>query len=95
MKVPLLKSLSACHPESEEFLTIDVLCPLVEAYNLDNTGKLMSHNRVLQAAYRGNLIAMLVPAKGFPDLRRPLQLALTVPVCKCRSRKIIFKHAED
>jgi len=25
---------------------------------------------------------MLVPAKGFPDLRRLLQLALTVPVAK-------------
>jgi len=71
MKVPLLKSLiSACHPESAEFLNIDVLRSLVEAYNLDSRGKLMSQIEVSkplieETSKPGNisdLIAMPVPA---------------------------------
>ena len=95
MKVPLLKSLSACHPDSAEFLDIDVLRPLVEAYNLDSRGKLMSQIEVCkllieETSKPGNisdLIAMLVPAKGFPDLRRLLQLALTVPVANVAAER--------
>jgi len=61
LKVPLLKKEpSACHPEAAEFLDINALRPLVEAYNLNSRGKLMSQRerereRDLQAAYRGNL----------------------------------------
>jgi len=58
MKVPLLKSLSACQPDSAEFLDIDVLRPLVEAYNLNSRGKLMSQIEVCKLLiYRGNLQA--------------------------------------
>jgi len=56
MKVLLLKNLSACHPESAEFLNIDVLRPLVQAYNLDRRDKLMSQIEVCKLLiYRGNL----------------------------------------
>jgi len=58
---------------------------LLPAYNLDSRGKLMSQIEVckllIEETFKpGNisdLMAMLVPAKGFPDLR---QLALTVLV---------------
>ena len=93
--VPMLKSLSACHPDSHNFLDIEVLRPLVDAYDLDKSGRLVSQIDVCKLIIQGitkpgsisELIAMLTPAGGFPDLRRVLQLALTVPIANVAAER--------
>ena len=86
--VPLLQSIGACHPDSSNFLDIDTVRPLVYAYKPDETGTLSSQIDVYKLLINrsadkpsgtSDLIAFLNPAEGFPDLRRLLQLALTVP----------------
>jgi len=39
---PMLKSIAACHPESTDFLEMDVLHPLIDAYKVNITGSLSS-----------------------------------------------------
>ena len=36
----MIQNIGACHPDSEQFLNMDVLRPLSDAYKLDKTGSL-------------------------------------------------------
>jgi len=93
--VPLLKSISVCHPDSKQFLDTDILQPLIEAYKLDQTGSLSSQIDVCKLMLKqcpkpediAQLITLLNPASGFPDLRRLLQLALTVPIANVAAER--------
>jgi len=78
-----------CYQDSNNFLDAAVLQPLLDSYNLDKSGSLLSSTDVLKllASHQSakpkdtvELMSMLKPAGGFPDLRRLLQLAVTVPV---------------
>jgi len=40
--VPLILSIGACHPDSKQFLSMDVLRPFIDANKLDKTGDLTS-----------------------------------------------------
>jgi hypothetical protein len=96
--MPLLKSISVCHPDSKLFLDTDTLQPLIEAYKLDQTGSLLSQIDVCKLMLKqcsnsskpediAQLITLLNPASGFPDLRRLLQLALTVPIANVAAER--------
>ena len=94
--VPLIKSISACHPDSDQFLSMDALRPLISAYNLDRTGslssqidvcKLLSSQASTPATDIPGVISLLKPAGGFPDLRNLLQFALTVPVANVAAER--------
>lgn len=96
MRTPLLKGIAACHPASADFMSMHVLQPLVDAYQLDKTGSLSSQIDVCKLLIASNkprptsisdVIVMLTPPDGFPDLRRVLQLALTIPVANVTSER--------
>lgn len=84
-----------CHPDSKLFLDTDTLQPLIEAYKLDQTGSLLSQIDVCKLMLKqcskpediAQLITLLNPASGFPDLRRLLQLALTVPIANVAAER--------
>jgi len=40
--MPLLKSISVCHPDSKLFLDTDTLQPLIEAYKLKGAGSYLA-----------------------------------------------------
>ena len=95
-RTPLLKGIAACHPKSTDFLSMPVLQPLVDAYQLNKTGSLSSQIQVcnlLIASQKSkpksitDVILMLTPPAGFPDLRQVLQLALTVPVANVAAER--------
>jgi len=92
----ILRGIAACHPDSAEYLDMDVLHPLIDAYKLNTTGSLSSQIDVCKllitkAAVKPteilDVISLLKPTAGFPDLRRLLQLALTVPVANVASER--------
>ncbi len=92
---PLLSGIAACHPESAKFLDSEILQPLVEAYKLDSSGSLQSQivvcklflSKMQKPTNISELIAILQPSSGFPDLRRLLQLALTVPIANVAAER--------
>ena len=92
----MIQSIGAGHPDSKQFLSMDVLRPLIDAYKLDKTGALSSQIDVCKillsrastpAEDIPDVISMLKPAGGFPDLRNMLQLALTVPVANVAAER--------
>jgi len=82
-------------PVSGEFLDFEVLRPLVDAHHLDSAGSLASQLDVCKLLLKQrekprnipDLISQLNPAGGFPDLRRLLQLALTVPIANVAAER--------
>ena len=93
--MPLLRAISACHPNSGTFLDFEVLRPLIDAYQLDPTGSLASQIDVCKLLLKQtdkprnipDLISKLIPAGSFPDLRQLLQLALTVPIANVAAER--------
>ena len=94
--VPLLSSISACHPLSSRFLCMKTLLPLATAYKLDKTGSLSSQIDVCKLLLSKastpptdilDVISLLQPPGGFPDLLKVLQLAVTVPVANVASER--------
>jgi hypothetical protein len=93
--VPLLKSISACHPDSSAFLNFTAIKPLAEAYQLNETGSLESELEVCKVIIKNStkpddifgVLNLLMPPTGFPNLRRILQLALTIPVANVAAER--------
>jgi len=93
--MPLFQAISASHPNSGAFLDFKVLHPLIDAYQLDSAGSLASQLDVCELMLKQtekprnipDLISKLNPAGGFPDLRRLLQLALTVPIANVAAER--------
>ena len=84
---PVLQGIEACDPSAEKFLDVDTLKPLINAYELDKNHRLVSQidvsKTILAASSKKpdtipDLLLLLRPVAGFPDLRRLLQLALTM-----------------
>ena len=93
---PILKGIAACHPDSTAFLDMDVLHPLIDTYNINTTGSLSSQIDVCKLLMKKasekpmkilDVISLLKPSAGFPDLRHLLQLALTVPVANVAAER--------
>ena len=86
----MLTEIATCHPSSDDFLSMPLLQPLVDAYQLDKTGSLSSQINVCKlliaskkprpASISEVNNTMLTPSHGFPDLRQVLLLAHTDPV---------------
>ena len=92
---PLIRAISVCHPNSDTFFDFEVLRPVIDAYQLDRTGNLASQIDVCKLLLKQidkprdipDLISKLIPAGGFPDLRKLLQLALTVPIANVAAER--------
>jgi len=78
--VPLMQSIGACHPDSKQFLSYDVLRPLIDAYKLDKKGALSSQVDVCKIL----LSRASTPAEDIPDVIAMLKSAgdfLTSETC--------------
>ena len=81
--------------ERRSFLDFEVLRPLIDDYHLDRIGSLASQladcklllNQTDKPRDIPDLISKLNPAGGFPDLRRLLKLALTVPIANVAAER--------
>ena len=110
----ILRGISASSPASDEFLCLEAVKPVCDAYGIPSSidaqievcktylknveqkisdkSKMSMSSTAQQPTLPQNiaeLITCLKPAEGFPDLRRLLQIALTIPIANVSAERLV------